>query len=359
MDRKQQPTGAVQVSVELGALTSVANEPQVAVRAGPVVASLVNGVGGDPLMQLRLLHQSRSLLFDLGDTGRMPLRSAHQVSDVFVSHCHADHIGGFMWFLRSRIGYFPPCRMFGPPGLMQHVAGMISGILWDRVEDRGPRFLIHEWHGDHMKRWRITAGDPAPTPLEDQPTPGDVLLREPQFQIRAALLDHGTPVLAYAWEPFGKLQVRNDQLKASGFCPGPWLHDLKMAVLRQRPDELISPNPSCTWRAEDLAKKLLFQAPGDKVVYGTDFADTPENISKITDLARDAHTLFCEASFMAKDGDQARRTHHLTTRACAKIANAAKVRQLIAFHFSHRYERKRDQVYRELAGFTDRLVIPD
>ena len=359
MDHKRHSEGAVQVSVELGALTSVANDPQVAVRVGPVVASLVNGVCGDPLLQLRLLHQARSLLFDLGDTGRMPLRSAHQVTDVFISHCHADHIGGFMWFLRSRIGHFPPCRLFGPPGLMRHIAGMISGILWDRVEDRGPKFVVHEWHGDHLKRWRITAGDSAPTVLEDQPTPGDVLLREPEFQVRAAMLDHGTPVLAFALEPFGKLQVRNDQLQTEGLKPGPWLHDLKMAVLRQRPDELISPDARRTYRAENLAHKLLIQAPGEKIAYGTDFAHTPENIRKITKLAQDAHTLFCEASFMAVDEDQARRTHHLTTRACAEIANAARVRQLIAFHFSHRYERKRDEVYRELAGFTDRLVIPD
>lgn len=352
-------TGPVQVRVELGALTSVAKDPQVAVRVGSVVASLINGVGGDPLLQLRLLHEARSLLFDLGDTGRMPLRSAHQVSDVFLSHCHADHIGGFMWFLRSRIGHLPPCRLFGPPGLMLHISGMISGILWDRVETRGPRFVIHEWHGDYLKRWKITAGDPAPTPLEDQPTPGNVLYQEPEFQIRAALLDHGTPVMAYAWEPFGKLQVRNDQLKAAGLRPGPWLHDLKMAVLRMRPDELISPNPFCTWRAEDLARRLLIRAPGEKVVYGTDFADTPDNIERMTTLAQGAHTLFCEASFMAADEAQAHRTHHLTTKACARIANKAQVQQLIAFHFSHRYARKRNEVYRELHQFTDRLVIPD
>lgn len=359
MDRKQQSNGAVQVSVELGALTSVANDPQVAVRVGPVVASLVNGVCGDPLLQLRLLHQSRSLLFDLGDSGRMPLRSAHQVTDVFITHCHADHIGGFMWFLRSRIGYFPPCRLYGPPGLMQHVAGMVGGILWDRVEDRGPRFVVYEWHGDHLKRWKITAGDPAPTSLEDQATPSGVLRREPEFQVRAAMLDHGTPVLAFAWEPFGKLQVRNDRLVAEGLKPGPWLHDLKMAVLRQQPDELISPDKRCTQRAGDLARKLLIQAPGEKVVYGTDFADTPANISKMTELASGAHTLFCEASFMAADEEQARHTHHLTTRACARIAEVAEVRQLIAFHFSHRYDRKRNEVYRELERFTDRLLIPD
>ncbi len=359
MDCKRTPTGAIQISVELGALTSVAKDPQVAVRVGPVVASLVNGVGGDPLLQLRLLHEPRSLLFDLGDTGRMPLRSAHQVSDVFISHCHADHIGGFMWFLRSRIGHFPPCRLFGPPGLMQHITGMISGILWDRIEDRGPRFVIHEWHGDHLRRWKVTAGDPAPTRLEDQPTPGNVLHSEPQFQVRAALLDHGTPVMAYAWEPFGKLQVRNDQLAAWGWHPGPWLHDLKMAVLRECPDELISPNPSETWRAEDLARRLLIQAPGEKVVYGTDFAGSSDNIEKMLALAQGADTLFCEASFMVKDEDQARRTHHLTTMDCARIAEGAMVRQLVAFHFSHRYERKRSDVYRELGEFTDRQVIPD
>lgn len=55
-----------------------------------------------------------------------------------------------MWFLRSRIGHFPPCRLFGPPGLVRHITGMINGILWDRVEDRGPRFVVHEWHGERI-----------------------------------------------------------------------------------------------------------------------------------------------------------------------------------------------------------------
>lgn len=358
MDDQAKGSRPVEVSVQLGALTSVATDPQVAVRVGHVVASLVNGVGGDPLMQLRLLHQSRSLLFDLGDTGRMPLRSAHQVSDVFITHCHADHIGGFLWFLRSRIGHFPPCRLFGPPGLMEHVSGMIRGVLWDRIEDRGPVFEVNEWHGDRLKRWRTRVGDSAPTPLDDQPTPGGVLHSEPAFQVRAALLDHGTPVLAYAFEPFGKLQVRNEQLRAGNFEPGPWLHDLKMAVLQERPDTLISPDRHSTFRAGDLARKLLIQAPGESVAYATDFAESPRNLRKVADLAKGAHTLFCEASFMVKDRDQAHRTHHLTTEACARIANEAQVRQLIAFHFSHRYQRRREVLYRELGQFTDRLTVP-
>ncbi len=350
--------GAFEISVELGALTSVAKDPQVAVRVGPAVASLVNGVGGDPLMQLRLVHDARSLLFDMGDSGRMALRSAHQVTDVFITHCHADHIGGFLWFLRSRIGHFPACRLFGPPGLIHHITGMVQGLLWDRVEDRGPRFIVNEWHGDHLKRWQLDAGAGAPKALDDQPTPGNVIHKETEFQVRAALLDHGTPVLAYAWEPFGKLQVRKDVLDAIGASAGPWLHDLKLAVLKHRPDELVCPGNGATYRAEDLADRLLIQAAGEPVVYATDFADTPDNITRMVDLARGAHTLFCEASFMVADADQAKRTGHLTTRATAGIANAAGVRQLVAFHFSHRYARRREKVYAELARFTDRLLVP-
>lgn len=358
MPRVSNGNGAFEISVELGALTSVAKDPQVAVRVGPAVASLVNGVGGDPLMQLRLLHEAHSLLFDMGDSGRMALRSAHQVSDVFITHCHADHIGGFMWFLRSRIGHFPPCRLFGPPGLLGHIEGMVRGILWDRAEDRGPRFLVHEWHGDHLKRWRLNAGEGPPVLLEEVATPNGVIHREPEFQVRAALLDHGTPVMAYAWEPFGKLNVRKAGLAGLGVPAGPWLHELKMAVLRDRPDSLVSPGDGRSYRAGDLAARLLLQAPGEAVVYATDFADTPDNVRRMTDLAANAHTLFCEASFMLEDVDQARRTGHLTTEATARIANAARVQQLVAFHFSHRYARRRDQVYAELARFTHRLLVP-
>ncbi|AOY90099.1 MBL fold metallo-hydrolase [Marinobacter salinus] len=359
MPHNRYGSGAFEISVELGALTSVARDPQVALRVGPVVASLVNGVGGDPLLQLRLLHESRSLLFDMGDSGRMALRSAHQVSDVFITHCHADHIGGFMWFMRSRIGHFPPCRLFGPPGLLGHITGMIRGILWDRVENRGPKFEVYEWYGSHLKGWRVTAGEPHPEPLPETPTPGGVIHRETEFRVRAAMLDHGTPVMAYSWEPFGKLNVRKNGLEELGAKPGPWLHDLKIAVLKKRPGELISPGNGRVYPAQVLASRLLIQAPGEPVVYATDFADKPDNIAKMTDLARNAHTLFCEASFMQADADQAERTGHLTTEATARIANLANVKQLIAFHFSHRYARKREAVYQELAGFTDRLLVPE
>lgn len=350
--------GASEVKVELGALTSVTREPQVAVRVGNTVATLVNGVTGDPLLQLRMLHQARSLLFDIGDTGRMPLRAAHQVSDVFISHAHADHIGGFLWLIRCRIGHYPPCRLFGPPGLHEHVSGMVNGILWDRVEDRAPRFIVHEWYDDHLKRWQVTAGEAQAIPLEAVAIQDGVVHREAGFVVRATQLDHRIPVLAYAYEPRCQLKVRGDQLDALGVAPGPWLQQLKHAYFHDQFDQPISLGEGRSASVGELSRSLLLEEPGEKVVYATDFRDSPDNVRKLSDLARGAHTLFCEASFLCADRDQAERTQHLTTETCARIANLAEVKQLVAFHFSHRYEKHQDRVYQELQRFTDRLVIP-
>ena len=103
----------------------VNNGPRIVGRVGAVDVALINGVFGDPLLHLRMRHQRRSILFDLGSGERLPARIAHQVTDVFVSHAHMDHISGFLWLLRSRIGDYPACRLYGPPGLAQHIAGFL------------------------------------------------------------------------------------------------------------------------------------------------------------------------------------------------------------------------------------------
>ena len=351
-------SGASEVKVELGALTSTATDPQVAVPVGDITASLVNGVGGDALLQVRIQHQARSLLFDIGDSGRMPLRAAHQVTDLFISHTHADHISGFIWLVRCRIGHYPPCRVFGPAGLTRQLLGMMNGILWDRVEDRSPVFDVHEWHGTHLECWRIRAGQDHPTPLDPFPLSNGVIHREPGFLVRATELDHRTPVLAYAFEPRRKLKVRRDKLEELGVKPGPWLQQLKKAYMAGRWEERIPLGDAREPTVDELAEALLLAEPGDTLVYATDFRESPENIEKVTWLARGAHTLFCESTFMVSEQEQAERTQHLTTQTCAQIANNADVCQLVTFHFSHRYDNRRWQLYEELQRFTDKAVIP-
>jgi ribonuclease Z len=108
----------------------------------------------------------------------------------------------------------------------------------------------------------------------------------------------------------------------------------------------------------ELAADLTLTGPGDKLVYATDFADTPANRCQLKALAAGAQALFCEATFLAQDRAQAERTGHLTARACGEIAVAAGVRYLVPFHFSRRYEEAPWRVYAEVAAACPQTVVP-
>lgn len=331
---------------------------RIAGRAGSADFCLVNGVFGDPLLHLRLRHQRRSLLFDLGDGARLPARIAHQVTDVFITHAHLDHIGGFLWLLRSRIGEFPPCRLYGPPGLAGHIEGFLRGILWDRVRLRGPVFEVIELHAERMRRFRLQAGRVGCEALGESPITEGIVLREPGFRIRAVQLDHHTPVLAYAFEPDQEISIRKDRLAARGWAPGPWLGALKQHLLADEHTARVRLPDGSASAAAPLAAELVLITPAKRLVYATDLADHAENRARLQDFARHAHTFFCEASFIEAHAEQAARTGHLTTRACGEIATAAGVARLVPFHFSRRYAEVPQQVYDEIAAVCSRLVMP-
>lgn len=332
--------------------------PRVFGRVGALSISLINGVFGDPLLHARLRHARRSLLFDLGEGSRLPARVAHQVSDVFITHAHIDHIAGFLWLLRSRIGEFPVCRIYGPPDLARNIAGLTSGILWDRVADRGPRFEVFELHETQLLRFMVQGGRSGCDALGERPASDGLLHREPGFQIRATTLEHVSPVLAYAFEPDQQINVRKDRLRARGMAPGPWLGELKRQLQAQALQTDIQLPDGTTQTTEALAADLVLISPGKKLVYATDFRDSAENRRRLITLARNAHTFFCESTFLEQDAEQAARTAHLTTRACAEIAAQAGVARLVPFHFSRRYEDDPGQIYQEIAARCAAVAIP-
>ncbi len=320
-------------------------------------ALLVNGVFGDPLLHVRMRHQKRSLLFDLGDTVRLPARIVHQVTDVFLSHAHFDHIGGFLWFLRSCIGSPRLRRVFGPPGTAEHLAGMIAGIRWDRVGERGPVFEVSEVFSGRLERHRLRAGEPARERLDDRAIGNGVLLEEPELEVRAVELDHGIPVLAFALVERRVLHIRKDRLEALGLAPGSWLGELKRSVLDGRAHATIALPNGERREAGELANDLVLSRPGGKLVYATDLDDSEANRKVLAELAWRASFFYCEASFLEKDARLARATQHLTARAAGEIAKAADVERLVPFHFSKRYEKELDDIYAEIAAaFPGRIV---
>ena len=332
--------------------------PRPAVQVGGADALLVNGIFGDPLLHLRLRNLGRSLLFDLGDGERLPAHVAHQVSDCFITHAHMDHLAGFLWLLRSRIGEPAACRLYGPPGLIGHIRGLVAGFLWDRIGDNGPVFDVNELHGDLLHRAVIQAGVAGLAEPDVIPAPDGVVLDESAFRVRAAVLDHHTPVLAYAFEPAPQRNVRKDRLRAAGLSPGPWLNALKAGLRAgdlQR--QLTLPNGTSA-SIGALGRDLVMTTPGRRLVYATDLGDTPANRARLIALARNAHTLFLEASF--SDADQARAAAHahLTGRACGEIAAAAGVARLVPFHLSRRYAQAPAELLDEIRAACPRALLP-
>ncbi|MEJ2361619.1 MAG: Clp1/GlmU family protein [Gammaproteobacteria bacterium] len=338
---------------------AISGGPRLCTRVGALDVALINGVFGDPLLHVRLRHLRRSLLFDLGDGSRLSAHIAHQVSDVFISHAHFDHIGGFLWLLRSRLGDYPACRLYGPPGLAQHIQGFIQGILWDRIADRGPQFEIVELHGERLQHFHLQAGQGKLQVLSTSRMTDGIVLAQPGFRVRACSLDHhGTPVIAYALLADKQLNIRKDRLQARGLSPGPWLDILKQQLLQDNTDALIQLPDGQTASVAALAEDLVIITPGKKLAYATDLADTPDNRYRLIALAKNAHTFFCEAPFMETEVEHASRNGHLTTRACGEIASAAGVARLVPFHFSRRYADHAQSLFEEIERYCPQVLLP-
>lgn len=328
----------------------------VSTRVGPSWATLVGGVFGDPLLHVRLRHVKQSYLFDLGEPSRLTTRAAHQVKAVFLSHAHLDHIGGFPWFLRTRIGFFGPCKVFGPAETCDRIAGFIHAVTWDRIRETAPLFEVCEIHGDRLKRAMLQPGRQS-VELQALPIKNGIVLTTTHFNIRAAVCDHGVASVAYALEFRQKIGINKKALAAAGLTPGRWLGRLKQCVDAGTPDVRIALPDGTAKTAGELAEALTERHPGQKLVYAADVADTPENREKLIALARNAHTLFCETGFTRADKTRADANQHLTTAAAVDIARMAGVDYLVPFHFSRRYEHNPVTVYDELMSMAGPVGI--
>lgn len=131
-----------------------------------------------------------------------------------------DRVAGFLWLLRARTsGALPPCRLYGPPGIGDRIAGFVSGIAWDRIEDMGPEFHVADVYADRLTWLRIKAGR-EPLELGDRAIADGVLLEEAGLRVSAIELDRGIPVLSFALEMADRCHLRKDRLTWMGLEPG-------------------------------------------------------------------------------------------------------------------------------------------
>jgi ribonuclease Z len=314
---------------------------------------LVNGRFGDPGLFVEQLHRRGALLFDLGDLSPLTARDLLRVSHVFVTHTHIDHFIGFDSLLRVNVGRDKRIELVGPPGFADQVGHKLGGYQWDLVDryDADLVFQVTELHlGDRTlaARFRLKRAF-AREDLGEGGAEEGLVARADGLAVRAAILEHHGPCLGFAVAEPAHVNVWRNRVEARGLAAGPWLQDLKRAVLEGRPDDWPVDLPGGALPLGEL-RELVGVGPGQKLAYVTDVADTPANREAIADLARGADIFFLESCFAADDSERARARAHLTTRAAGEIGRAAGVRRLEPFHFSPRYEPEEARMLAEVAA---------
>lgn len=320
---------------------------------------LVNGPFEDPALYIDFLFEKRAVLFDLGDIRLLPPRKILRVSHVFVSHTHMDHFAGFDRMLRIMLARDKVLRLYGPPGFIDRVEHRLASYTWNLVESFAADFMIIAAEFDGVAEVRSAKFRCRRRFLrEDEEIStvcSGILLDEDAFRVRSVLLDHGIPSLAFALEEKDHVNIMKSRILEMGLGVGPWLSELKRAVLGGEEGEKLF---RAWWRESgnlketrlplgELREKVLRMVPGQKIVYVTDALCSDENTGRIIVLARDSDYLYIEAMFLQEDQVMARTKRHLTAGQAGRLAGLAGVARPEFFHISPKYRNREEDVRRE------------
>jgi ribonuclease Z len=320
--------------------------------------ALINDPFGDPGLLVQFLLQKRALLFDLGDLSALSNGALLKVSHVFVSHTHIDHFIGFDRLLRSLFGREKTVTIFGPKNIIQNVAGKLAGFTWNLVDQYDESLTIEVVEvresgllkGTFRAIERFQLCDERQEPFVD-----GMIVDDPAFTLRTAILEHRVPCLGFALEEKPHVNIDKDKLELMKVEPGPWLNELKQSVLRDDSESTLIEVPfkeSDGLRKENiplgqLKNELVEIFPGQKIGYVVDTVFNDRNRKKIVKLVGSADVFFCESPFLADEEERGQARYHLTSRQAGILAREAGVKQLQVFHFSSRHKDCREQFYNE------------
>ena len=162
------------------------------------------------------------------------------------------------------------------------------------------------------------------------------------------------PCLGFALNENLQVNIDKDKLQDLNYSAGPWLNELKQAILEGQPEDTLITVPmvgkggqSQSLPLRRLQDELAVISAGQKIAYIVDTVYNETNKVKVVDLIRGADLFFCESPFVAEEEERARERCHLTSRQAGLLANEAGVEKLVTFHFSPRHTFDQEQLIRE------------
>ena len=271
---------------------------------------------------LRLPQRAELWLFDCGEgTQHQLLRSdlkMSQLSRIFITHMHGDHIFGLMGLLAScgLAGNVRRVDIYGPEGLNEYLQAC--------------RRYSHTHFSYPVKVHAVRPG---------------IIYEDSEFTVSCNMLHHR--VTAYGYRVAEKNRAGRfdvEKAKALEIPAGRIYGQLKRG-------ETVTLKDGRVIKGSDLCGPTEI---GRKVVYCTDTVFCENAV----DLAKDADVLIHEATFAHQDAQMAFDRLHSTSTMAAQTALAAGAHQLIMSHFSPRYAPGNDIELKDLLK-EGRAIFPN
>lgn len=250
---------------------------------------------------LRLPQRAEFWLFDCGEgTQHQILRSDLRISQltrIFITHMHGDHIFGLMGLLASYglAGSPTHIDIYGPPNLKEYLRAC------ERYSETRLSYPV-----------RIHSVEPG------------LVCEDGEYEVYCGRLKHRVP--SYGYRIVEKNRPGHfDAAQAAvlGVPFGPLYGRLKRG-------ETLTLENGKVIRGADLCGSPQI---GRKIAYCTDTIFFEGTIA----LAEDVDVLIHEATFAHQDADLAFQALHSTSTMAAQVALAARVQLLLLTHFSPRY----------------------
>lgn len=283
-----------------------------------------------------------TMLFDCGQNclDALPLRTLQAVDHLFFSHLHMDHIAGFDTFVRCNYDRSDKeNHIWGPSETADIIQHRLQGYKWNLNKDMRATWYVHDYDGETVKTFRFELHESfAEKHFEgEEAVTDDVLLGTEDFGVKAFVMDHYTPCLAYLLEESSSVNIDTGKMKELGLTPGPWLQAVKNADASAQNHTSEAPEG---YSMEELREKLLVTTPGASLAYLTDFFLGEDEIADLSRRLYATDTIVCEAQYKHADQELAGKNYHMTTKLTGELAARAEAEKLVLFHLSQRYEQE-------------------
>ena len=310
-------------------------------------ARQLNDYFGDPCLFIKILHEKRAVLFDLGTIHSLKPSELYKITDVFVTHTHMDHFIGFDTLLRGILRREVPLNIYGPPSVLPCIQGKLKGYTWNLIEDYPTNINVFAYNGRYLTHSIFPAKNKFRKQTVSRAESDGLLHQNPLFKVRAVKLDHSIPCLAYSLEEEFHINIDKALLIRKGLEVGAWLNDFKR-ILREHPGDMQQIIRICdkdfkVAEISDIARITR----GQKISYATDIALNQKNFAGLINFIKGSDLFFCEAYFLEKDRERAIERSHLTAKTAGSIAKKAGVKKLELMHFSSKYRACPDKVVEE------------